>query len=1213
MFYAIGNIGDSKKTDNTRLTDPNDPYECILEVMDNTLANSTMPTGKVDESGAPVYPIDPSEWAAGNSAYDSLHADKFDETSADKKENGLADTYGWRYIYEYDEDEDPDADAKNAEVKSFVEGKWKEFYEFVVTSTDEEFKANLGNYCVLDSVLFYYLFTLRYTMTDNHAKNSFWHYGKCDAEGNRKWDLAFGYDMDTAIGIDNYGRMSYRYGYEEIDYVDGTKDWVWNAPNHVFFLRIRELFDDELCELYQRLESLDCWSADSLITQFNNWQQQFPEELWRVDIERKYIRTYTGSYINGEPYPEFLKERANGRKKTQRSQFERNQEKYIASKFRGTRAMEKDQVYLRCSRPNEQLAVEPNYDVTLTPYSHVYLSVGYNTDNQAPKRVRAVPGQQYTFEYNGDEADIMYIYSASCLSSLGDLSALYLTNGTFSTASKIRELILGNSTPGYKNSNPMTLGLGANNLLNVINIENMTGLNASLDVSALKNLEEVYASGSNISGVLFADGGNIKVAEIPDVGTLSMKNLAYLDDLGFEAESYNNLTSLVAENSKLDMIAMLNESPNLHNIRLTGVNWRLDNTDLLERLYELSGVKADGNNQDQSVLAGYVYVNTIKEQELYNYQAAWPDLVIDYKPENLIKQHKVTFLNDDNTILEVQYVVNGECAIDPVGNTISTPVKESTVSTEYQYVGWDLDLSEQIFMDTEIKAVYKSSTRKYTVRYLTKTPTGTETIHQTEALYGTYVEYDEEKYGIPAYTSEETNYNFYLFDGWDKSGYVDGNKDISAKWSFFKYTGSGSFLDGDDDQYNDLENMTPVQIYALDKLIAKGVISLSGNTELDVLDKFSFTMGHDVDYSDIECDVVISEKTHFDGTNRMPTGIKLFEEDRDFVIAIDYKMDSNTASNGVLWQCYQGSNRNGIKFSNTGGKPTLNWGSASTSPVSFDNREMTVIRHLKGTNTVTVYNSNLGATEISIENLVNERHAEFSNELVFGCEMPTSTTFKNYAIGDVYWCKIWYADLGEETCKKLASWTHEKISFELCSLNEYYIHGNNDKMCNFAVLATHVLDRKMKYNPSDTTVGGWAECSLNEFLNTRMYNALPMQIKAIAKQVDVVSTIGQGSQDTSSSGCYLFLPCASELNVNNSSFPIAEGTAISYIESDPISGRSVEQMRKRSTSDGTATQYFMRSPSVGWNNYVGSINTSGGVQAVTQPGVEQGIVIMMAF
>ena len=170
--------------------------------------------------------------------------------------------------------------------------------------------------------------------------------------------------------------MTYRYGYEEIDYVDGTQDWVWNAPNHVFFLRLRKLFDAELSELYTELESTGCWSATSLINQFNNWQMQFPEELWRLDIQRKYIRTYTTSYINGKAYPEFLTERANGRKKTQRSQFEKNQEKYMSSKFSGTVASA-DDIILRCSVPNTELVVKPNFDMRLTPFSHVYLNVKY--------------------------------------------------------------------------------------------------------------------------------------------------------------------------------------------------------------------------------------------------------------------------------------------------------------------------------------------------------------------------------------------------------------------------------------------------------------------------------------------------------------------------------------------------------------------------------------------------------------------------------------------------------------------------------------------------------------------------------------------------------------------------------------------------------------------------------------------------------------------
>ena len=1195
MFYAIGNIGDSKKTDASRLTDPDDQYECILEVMDNTLPNSTMPTGKVDENGAPVYPISPEEWTVGNSAYDSLHADKFDEKKATDKENGLADTYGWRYIYEDGTDEE------NAEVKEYVENKWKEFYEFVVTSTDEEFKARLGDYCVLDSVMYYYLFTLRYTMTDNHAKNSFWHYGKSndlDSEGNpiRKWDLCFDYDNDTALGIDNYGRMTYRYGYEEIDYVDGTNDWVWNAPQHVFFLRLRELFDAELSELYTELESTGCWSATSLINQFNDWQMQFPEELWRLDILRKYIRTYTTSYIGGKAYPEFLTERANGRKKTQRSQFEKNQEKYMSSKFSGTVASA-DDIILRCSVPNTDLVVEPNFDMHLVPFSHVYLNVKYNTS--PPEKIRAVPNQEYTISYTDELADIIEIYSASCLKSVGDLSACYLTNGTFANATKIRELKLGNDAEGYNNTNVMTLGLGSNELLNKLDIQNMSGLTHSLDLSGLKNLEELYAFGSGTSGVIFADGGNIRIAEIPDVGTLQMKNLNYLTDEGFESTSNYSLSRLVAEYSELDLIDLINNSPNLRQVRLVGIDWTLEDTSLLERLYGLAGVTNTGANADQSVLTGKVHVPVIRQQQLYDYQNAWSDLEI--VADTIIEQFAVTFMNADGNILEVQYVDKGEDAIDPTTREDNPliPTIPSTISHDFTFAGWDGILTG-VFSERTIAATYTESLRSYTIKYVSKGVT----MQESTGLYGENVPYTGI---IPTYTAEESGYVYYLFNRWDKSGFIDGEKTVNAIFDKFAYT-STSF-DG-----RDLSDLSPVEIYALTKLNESGAVNIQ-NIITDK-DPYTIIVGNDIEYDDIESELLISEKTYFNGSNYVDTGIQLFDEDKDFVLAIDYEFLSGNTSNAVLAQCFQSNSTNGFKLwygsasDFTGAK--LTWGTTSDNIIGVNKREIIVIRHKKGDNNLTIYKSNMDGNSVLSTELTRNKSTVGSGTLVFGSARADDGIYENHAIGNVNWAKVWFADLGDDVCKDLAMWTHESIALEACGFRKYYLSDNTSKRCSFSLLASHLLGRTKVWNASNTNDGGWANSSLNISLNTRLYNAMPTQIKSLLKQVIVYSNDGLDNssapyyQEVTSSNCYITIPALIEVDSSRTSEPYnSEGTSISYMSNNTA--------RKRAFDGGDYSAYWLRSPNVDYVNYIWRVDENGQTQGITNATTSLGVLIEISF
>jgi len=449
--------------------------------------------------------------------------------------------------------------------------------------------------------------------------------------------------------------------------------------------------------------------------------------------------------------------------KYHRRQWERSQEKYMASKYQSSVASGDNAVF-RCSVPSGDLAVQPNYRLKLTPYAYMYLNVKYGTQN--PIQLRAEPNKVYEIPFDGEKADIVDVYSASLIQDFGDLSTCYVATADTTKASKVKKLIFGNETEGYDNPNFTTLTTGANHLLEILDITNVSGLTQSLNLSALNNLKELYAHGSNIGGVTFADGGKIEIAELPAINAISMKNLLYLTTL--DVVDFSKLTTLTVENcNTVDLISIFNAAPNINRVRIGGINWNLNDTNLLERIYKLKGIDKNGYNTDQSVLSGNVYVPVIRQQQLYNYQKAWPDLVLDY--DTKIDQYAVTFKNDDGSILDVQYVDKGGSAVDPItreDSPISTPTKESTISTDFTFAGWDKTFNS-IFDNLEVIATYSESVRSYTITYKSKG----EIVQKSTGLYGENVPYTGD---IPTYTLEESAYAYYLFTGWDKSGIIDG-------------------------------------------------------------------------------------------------------------------------------------------------------------------------------------------------------------------------------------------------------------------------------------------------------------------------------------------------------------------------------------------------------------------------------------------------------
>lgn len=1190
-FYSLGNIGDSKKSDLSRSYDPDDMNEFCIEISDNTLPNSTFQTGMKNPDESIKYPISKAEWVSGNEAYDSLY-------------NNWDGSFEFRYDCCGDsKDGDPTStDEAKTEIRTKNRQIWRDFYEFVITSTNDEFVNNLKNWFIVDSALYFYLFTLRYTMIDNRAKNTFWHWAKhyitteeavtmgnkaqyytiddTAAKINNGYRFDFwAYDMDTQLGLNNSGELTMPYGKEDTDYrTDGDRSsgYIFNAAESTFFCRVRDLMQSQLRTMYASLESKGCWSAASLINEYDNAQNEWCEELWRLDFERKRLRTYLAGNKR------YLESMFEGKQKYYRRQWERDQEIYMATKFLGA-TVTSDQIMFRCNTPIGA-AVKPDYTLHIVPYSDMYLSVMFG--NSSATQVRAKAGKTYDIDcpYSTMDDTAVLVYAASRIQSMGDVSTCYIHDNDFSKAARLKELIIGNTTEGYSNTFLTNLIIGNNKLLEKLDIRNTPNLSTSLDFSKCLNLKELYATGSGLTGVLFANGGKIATALLPDTLTsINMKNLLYLNNL--QIAGYDKISTMIIENCDVvDCKDMIEKSKNVTRVRITGVDWQLNDTSLLDRIYAMKGLDRNGYNTDQSVLAGSVHVPVMREKKLAEYRAAWPDLNITYN--TLVEQFTILFKNDDGTILDTQYVDKGGTPVDPITrneNPISTPKKASSQQYDYTYSGWDKNFVTA-FADAVYTATYTSTVRKYTVRYISK-GTVKETI---TADYGSTVFYSGD---IPTYTAEEGAYKYYLFDKWDSSGYVTGDKDINAVFDSCEYV--QDYFVG-----KDLSTMRPVEIYTMCKLAKEQEV-------VSEKDSISFAMGTDYSFEDIEDKTLIAQETVFTGSNYVDTQISLFDEDKDFVVAVDYMFVTENTNNAVLMQCYKSDGSLGFKLWNNT-QPQLTWNTSSLVASNIGKRDILVIRHIKGEKQIHVYRGDLPADTIAYSTLSSNKAAIANSTLVFGCSKADDGAYENYAKGTIYWAKVWHADLGDKACRNLAAWTHEEINLEMYAFKRYYLSDNSGGRAPMSFMASHVLANQMQLNSTSANAGGWAAMSLNIFLNERFYKAIPMQWRQLIKQVKIQSSNGQKSTETSTSNCYIAIPSAYEVDGSMNFEPYSyEGSPIPFITSDAT--------RLRKTADDIAVSYWLRSPNVMSNTYLYGVNADGSLSGYKYANGDSYVAIILSI
>lgn len=688
MLYFAGNMNNSKKNFATFGQDNSTyPDQCCVEIMNNNALECRFKKVIGDDE----------TWKDGNFEF------RYPKNPTDAMKERFKQVHTW--VVSTDT-----TAATNVSLGRTIDyGEKDNLGRSITYTTDSaeyrkaKFIHEVGNYFHTNNLDFHYLYTEFTCGVDNRAKNCFMSY-EPDANDVWKWSFRTHYDHDTSYGNDNSGGLTFTYGLEDIDTVGNAN--VFNASDSVLWCNVRNFREEELNAMYVNRESLGCWDAKNILDEFNAYQSIRPEALEMEDAHNKYRVPAATRY----------RSMMLGTKEYQRDFYIPKQEVYMASRHRGNLCTQ-HKISLRTNVPNG--SANKGDIIGVVPYINMYLRCKFG--NVGEDVIRAEAGKAYTMVCP-DGANLndleTYLFSSQNITYIGSLAQVYPKFVDFSDAPRIRKVEIGSGTIGYSNTSMNTANTGgisfANNpYLEYIDLRNIPYLAQPLDLTKLHSLDEIYISGSGITGVEFAQNAPVRIAALNSPKKLVARGLRSLETFSIGA---TEMTSLwVEESPYIDTLTIVKNASNLRRGRLPDVVWNDDNADAVTSLVNKAGFDEFGADIDNFVLEGSAHFDVASQSELDTIDAAFMNLEVTY--DTLIPSYTVTFQNDDGTVLYTQSIRQGGTAINPVtAGLIPTPSKEPTVEITYIFQGWDTALTN-VQSDLVITANYREMVRTYTIKW----------------------------------------------------------------------------------------------------------------------------------------------------------------------------------------------------------------------------------------------------------------------------------------------------------------------------------------------------------------------------------------------------------------------------------------------------------------------------------------------------------------
>lgn len=519
--------------------------------------------------------------------------------------------------------------------------------------------------------------------------------------------------------------------------------------------------------MYQNLRSTGVLSYSVLEEAFEAHQGEWGEAIFNEDAYFKYlaplIEDGSGAYLA----------MLQGSKAEQRKWWLYNRFRYIDSKYNAGDSLS-DVIQIRGYAKS---------DVTVTPYADVYATVKYGS---YLVQTRAQRNNAYTLPCpldNVNDTEI-YIYSASQLADVGDLSGFKVGYADFSMGTKLQSIKLGDSSQSYSNGNMQELYLGNNILLRTLDVRNCPNLGRgdmkSVDISGCKNIENVYFDGTAITGVELPVGGILKKLHLPaTVTNLTIRDQPSITE--FSIPSYSSISTLWLDNvsSEVDEKAILRAIPASSRVRVMNFYWEVTGASEIGELFDIldtmRGLDEHGGNMDTAQLGGTIHTTSLTGEQIASYNSRYPYIRVtaDYVESTL------TCLSYDNTtVLATITCLNG------VPQTVvpSAPSKPDSADGHYSYtaVGWNTRADQEtndpaattdVIADRTIYPAYTKTVKTYTVTW----KSGTTTLRtDTNVAWG----------ATPTWGQEMPTKDGQTATGWDRdlSQPITGDTTITATY-----------------------------------------------------------------------------------------------------------------------------------------------------------------------------------------------------------------------------------------------------------------------------------------------------------------------------------------------------------------------------------------------------------------------------------------------